>query len=285
MKKNTVIKGYKKEICDEDITLGGDPEFELVTDDGRGHNLEEYVTHRGRSATVYTHADNADIFSYESRSPRRIGTDCENIELRPLQHHRPEVFAANYAKLVKRIHRKGMKLSVKGDTNPIGGHIHIGLDKDTRALLNKMYDYVVPRTKSDVDQYRILMDTLPRLVHLLDLLFAQKICSLNGIHRGRGRHYGKLGDFHTHKHGIEYRVPPATIYQNRTVLTLVLKMVKGAVKAWYENDTIEVPKVITNKWMVEHLHMTKEDCEALTNEIHKLQRKMKKAGKPLIVEV
>ncbi|MBT9164381.1 MAG: hypothetical protein DDT23_00376 [candidate division WS2 bacterium] len=96
-----------KELISKKITLGADPEFELLRD-GWIVPAEEYFS------------------SLQSR----IGCDGSGhqLELRPSASSSSEELVKKVASLISEVYSEGFTLSTEGDEFPLGGHLHFGVE-------------------------------------------------------------------------------------------------------------------------------------------------------------
>jgi hypothetical protein len=182
------------EFGDPPITLGGDPEFEVVKD--------------GRIVS----ADTVPIFKQDfgpaTKSP--IGLDGAPFiaELRPDPAYSEEEYVENFWSLVKRVQKAGVLLSVKGDRVPLGGHIHVG--------------------SPDRGVVRVLWREAKRFIQVLDDFIGRVLLPTSGRARGE---YARLGAYETKDYGWEYRTPPSSFYADPEMVRIVFKLTKGLVKA------------------------------------------------------
>jgi hypothetical protein len=93
------------EASEYEITLGGDPEFEVVVD--------------GEVVPAY-------LFPIFGGLNAPIGTDGSVAEIRPYPTVSPERYVKDFLSLAEKVGKEGILLSVKGDVLPLGGHIHVG---------------------------------------------------------------------------------------------------------------------------------------------------------------
>ena len=102
------------------LTLGGDPEFEVLDQSGELVRASDY-------------------FSFEGS----IGTDGagSQLELRPRPSTTPEGFVENVRPLVAKVANMGFILSTIGDHHPLGGHIHFGCS-DPEVLIENVEDFL-----------------------------------------------------------------------------------------------------------------------------------------------
>jgi len=172
------------------ITLGGDPEFEVYMDG-------ELVP-----------ANRLSIFNNGGLSGA-IGTDgaSSTAELRPSPASSPGEYLENFTALVRRVCRRGILLSVKGDTYALGGHIHVGSSNQ----------YVV----------KLLKDEVRKFIEVLDDFVGRVLLPTSGRARGG---YARLGAYEFKRYGWEYRTPPASFYADPKMVRITYKLVKGLVE-------------------------------------------------------
>jgi hypothetical protein len=170
------------------ITLGGDPEFELVDSLGKVKN-----------------ASVADEFN-ENTPYGVVGIDGSGyqIELRPNPGD-PDEVVTNIHKLLEKfnsLHSGIFSLAPSSELYPCGGHIHIG---------------VTPLPNED---YYTTLTTV------LDDFIGRPTSKLNGRAREDGNElgYGKIGDWRRQNYGMEYRTPPNAIWKNPELARIVLKL-------------------------------------------------------------
>jgi hypothetical protein len=172
------------------LTLGGDPEFEVIFDG-------EVVP--ARSLSIFYDGDIYDP----------IGTDGARsiAELRPDSAYSPEEYVENFLALVERVRKEGVLLSVQGDTYPLGGHIHVGSSNF----------YVV----------QVLQDEVECFVQVLDDFVGRVLLPTSGRARGG---YARLGAYEFKNYGWEYRTPPASFYADLEMVRITYKLVKNLVE-------------------------------------------------------
>jgi hypothetical protein len=172
------------------ITLGGDPEFEVYVDG-------ELVP-----------ANSLSIFS-KGGLYGSVGTDGASYtaELRPSPACSPGEYLENFTALVRRVCRRGILLSVKGDTYALGGHIHVGSSNQ----------YVV----------RLLKDEVEKFIEVLDDFVGRVLLPTSGRARGG---YARLGAYELKRYGWEYRTPPSSYYADPKMVRIVYKLTKGLVE-------------------------------------------------------
>jgi len=170
------------------VLLGGDPEFETYVD---GIIFPAYFF---------------PIFGGLSNS---IGTDGNSAiaELRPAPTCSPEKYVENFMALAEKVGQKGILLSVKGDTYPLGGHIHVG----------SYNEYVV----------EVLKDKVEEFISVLDDFVGRVLLPTSGMARGK---YATLGAYKLKDYGWEYRTPPSSFYADPKMLRITFKLVKGLVE-------------------------------------------------------
>jgi hypothetical protein len=181
------------EFVDPPITLGGDPEFEVVKD--------------GRIVP----ADTVPIFKEGLRpsTEAQIGLDGAPFiaELRPDYAYSEEEYVENFWALVKRVQKANVLLSVKGDRVPLGGHIHVG--------------------SPDRDVVRDLRYEDKKFIQVLDDFIGRVLLPTSGKARGE---YKRLGAYRTKDYGWEYRTPPSSFYADPEMVRIVYKLTKNLVR-------------------------------------------------------
>ena len=106
------------------VTLGCDPEFELIKD----------------GSIVSAHS----YISLERLAEGVIGKDGEGrqVELRPLPSEKEEEVVERVGQLMKYLYSIGFELSVSGNSYPLGGHIHIGGVPHHPAFIKLLDDFL-----------------------------------------------------------------------------------------------------------------------------------------------
>jgi len=174
--------------------FGADPEFELV--DRRDRCIV--------SASV--------VISGGTSVNDKIGVDGSGsqVELRPEPSENINKFLSNVKSVLKEfVHSYPYySLSVKGDSYPLGGHIHVSISPDTQVL------------------------------KLLDNWVGGRVIDLSGGARGS---YKRLSAYETKSWGFEYRTPPAAIFLSPDVLKAVLVIMKGVLKAYFNGGVALYP--------------------------------------------
>jgi len=175
---------------EEFLTLGGDPEFEVICDG-------EVVPARDLS-----------IFS-DGGLDYPIGTDgaSHTAELRPEAAYSPEEYVENFLALVERVKEEGVLLSVQGNTYALGGHIHIG--SPNRLVV------------------QVLRDEVENFVQVLDDFVGRVLLPTSGGARGD---YARLGEYELKIYGWEYKTPPSSFYADPEMVRITYKLVKGLVE-------------------------------------------------------
>ncbi len=172
------------------LTLGGDPEFEVILDG-------EVVP--ANSLSIFREGGVCDP----------IGTDgaSHTAELRPDPAYSEEEYVENFLALLEEVKEEGVFLSVQGDTYALGGHIHVGSPDDK----------IVQVLEAEVD----------RFVQVLDDFVGSVLLDTSGSARGS---YARLGAYEIKSYGWEYRTPPASIYADIEMVRITFKLTKGLVE-------------------------------------------------------
>jgi hypothetical protein len=178
------------ELGEISITLGGDPEFEVICD---GEVVPANSLFIFRDGDVY----------------EPIGTDgaSHTAELRPDAAYSPEEYVENFLALLEEVKEAEVLLSVQGDTYALGGHIHIGSSNDLVV--------------------QVLQDEVKNFVQVLDDFVGRVLLPTSGRARGS---YARLGEYETKDYGWEYRTPPASFYADPEMIRIVYKLTKGLVE-------------------------------------------------------
>jgi hypothetical protein len=201
------------------VLLGGDPEFEVYAD---GILLPAYFF---------------PIFEGLNSS---IGTDGNSAiaELRPAPTYRPEKYVENFTALAEKLAEQGILLSVKGDTYPLGGHIHVGSHNE----------YVV----------EVLRDKVEEFIFVLDDFVGRVLLPTSGVARGE---YAVLGAYELKDYGWEYRTPPSSIYADPEMVRITYKLVKGLVETLLRKGKLSYRTLEDGRAKEEEYHrfLTKEE--------------------------
>jgi len=174
----------KRNKTDTGITLGCDPEFELY--DSSGAFMDK------------RHTEN------DGRLQRKIGGDGhgDTLELRPEPSEDPADIVADLVDLFNSLSH--LRVSVKGDKEALGGHIHFG----------------APHGKA-------LKPTKP-LLDLFDLFIGNHFKETSGSAR---TDYGRKGDNRIQPWGFEYRTPPASVFATKEIAYITMKLAKNLLEA------------------------------------------------------
>jgi hypothetical protein len=172
------------------LTLGGDPEFEAYVD-GRIVPAVEVPLFR------------------EGGLRGEIGLDEyeEIAELRPAYAYSEEGYVSNFLTLAERVREAGVLLSVKGDTFPLGGHIHIGSP-------NKRVAELLRREES-------------AFVKALDDFVGRVLRPTSGKAR---KGWGVLGASCWEEYGLQYCTPPSSYYADPEMIRITYKLVRNLVE-------------------------------------------------------
>jgi len=205
------------------LTLGGDPEFEVICDG-------EVVP-----------ADSLLIFR-DGGTYDPIGTDGASYtaELRPNPAYSPEEYVENFLGLLEEVKSADVLLSVQGDRYALGGHIHIGSPDD----------YIV----------QVLQDEVERFVQVLDDFVGRVLLPTSGKARGE---YKRLGAYEIKDYGWEYRTPPSSFYADLEMLRLTYKLTKGLVEELLRKGEISYETLEDGRAKPEEYlrFLTKEEAE------------------------
>ena len=207
-------KRVEKEKQVFDITIGGDPEFEVSDNDD-----------------MIIRANDECEFAIRKEFGN-IGVDGsgDQVEIRPSPGS-PETVVENVRKLLKEFnvaYGENFKLAASSDEYPCGGHIHIGVSP-------------LP----DKDYYG-------KLSRILDEFIGKNTSKLNGPARESGNEngYGRIGDYRSKPHGMEYRTPPSAIWKNPAITKVVLKLVYNLATNLINNLGLEFPTPVEKETLV-----------------------------------
>ena len=169
------------------ITMGCDPEFELVEDG--------YVRHASKRLGS----------DFDLRHPEfgQFGLDGagDQVEIRPEPGEAVDVIK-NIRGLLGLFEAHSMgeyTAAASSDQYPCGGHIHIG---------------VRPRPSYEF---------FHSLTGVLDDFIGRPTKGLNGVCRGKGE-YGTIHDWREQSHGMEYRTPPGAIFRSPELGRITLQL-------------------------------------------------------------
>jgi len=110
-----------------EVTLGGDPEFELF----KNGRLEHAKDH----------------FNSLRDSVGRDGSGSQ-VELRPEPATEPEGVLRNFRELLRTLYDEGYDISAQGDVYPLGGHIHFGVPEFHYEFLEVLDDFIGTPTQN-----------------------------------------------------------------------------------------------------------------------------------------
>jgi hypothetical protein len=178
------------ELGEISITLGGDPEFEVYKDG-------ELVS--ASSLSIFRNGGLSGAVGVD-------GASC-TAELRPSPACSPGEYLENFTALVRKVSRRGILLSVKGDTYALGGHIHVG--------------------SSNQQVVKLLKDKVSKFIEVLDDFVGRFLLPTSGRARGG---YARLGEYEFKSYGWEYRTPPSSYYADPKMVRIVYKLVRGLVE-------------------------------------------------------
>lgn len=271
------------------ITIGCDPEFELMVNDTIVNVRRELYNDAWNpsktgidvdpwKSNVAPHIKGVVMNSLNSG----IGVDGagSQIEMRPPAAETPQQLVENIRVLMKRVndlgagltnHNVTVGLSTRGDTFPLGGHVHVGLKRTWKQHKGQPGD---PEYLNTVSAYERLMwgKTHPMLTHypvslesmleslgfansssdspidnkdrtvlvsLYDAYLGKHCTALHGEARGG---YAVMGAYRTKKYGLEYRTLPAAVFNNPRIALIVCTIVKQLTEKYYGGDTISIPE-------------------------------------------
>jgi hypothetical protein len=223
-------KGSKKEKHIFTITIGGDPEFELVDNSGK-----------------VLRAASTDNFSIRKEFGN-VGVDGsgDQVELRPSPGS-PKTVVENVRKLLAEFntfHGEDFKLAASSSKFPCGGHIHIGID----PLPNTTY--------------------YGKLSKILDEFIGRNTLKLNGPAREPGNEYGygRISDFRKKPYGMEYRTPPSTVWKNPELAEITLKLTYNLAISLANNLSLEFPTPVEKEILLSHGGLSEEEATIFLQE-------------------
>lgn len=242
------VNGFRSEgrgISRKRITVGTDPEFELVALNTGAVVNASNVVRTGTGATV------------------EIGVDGAGgpVELRPRASANPITVVSRMKKLFQRFTRRypNYELSYAGDRYAIGGHIHVG-----------------------IDNHRMSADLRRAHCVIADDFFGRPLSSLNGSARG---YYGQPGDHREQPWGTEYRVLAAGVFGDPELARIVMKGIKNIMANLLSKNSItyQTPPTVSNYRQVANLGVNeiqylKEKVEAMGREERREKRAISKWG-------
>lgn len=184
------LKSYKKvpksKRANFAISIGGDPEFELVNLDGkvlRARNTEGINLISIHGGVGVDGSGNQVELRPSPGNPEKVVDSIKNLL---------ELFGDNFS--------EDYRLAASSSTYPCGGHIHIGIEP-------------LP----DPEYYS-------KLSLVLDDFIGIPTAELNGPIRKSDSEYGNTTDWRVQPYGMEYRTPPATVWKNPELTKIVLKL-------------------------------------------------------------
>jgi hypothetical protein len=197
LKSEKVLKQKRK----VNLTLGADPEFEILKND-QVVRADRYFSDKNGN------------FSCDANC--KIGIDGEGgpIELRPkpVSIESVDSFIEEMEGLFQEINelteKENVTLSTIGETMAIGGHLHVGVNND-------QYE---PSTK---------------LVKLLDYFIGVPFWDVQGKARGS---YKALSSFRSQPWGFEYRTTPATLFSNARITKIAIKILSNVVQKYFDEE-------------------------------------------------
>jgi hypothetical protein len=201
-KLNADKKVKSKKIEFSQVTIGADPEFELI-DPTRGNEV------------LYAEDHISDCWSSDDEDDdgSDLGVDGagDQVELRPAAGD-PRKVVKNIKKLFKKFSElySQYDLSDQGDYYPLGGHIHVGIGTSWRPDSG--------------------------LIQILDDFVGRAVIELSGEAR---ESYKKLGQVRTQPHGFEYRTAPSAIFQNPAITYITLRLVQNLCEKYFQEHTLE----------------------------------------------
>jgi len=190
VKRGHIEKGkhikMKTEKPEWSITLGSDPEYEVIM-------YGRIVNARDVKSSCFEHGVDA-----------RIGTDGHGaqVEFRPGISPDENDATEKMKGLFEEV--ENISLGAKGDTFPLGGHLHIGIVDSGGKFQLKNEAYL-------------------KLVELLDHYIGHASSAANGTMRGG---YRGLSLHRLQTYGLEYRTPPAAIASTPTIYRTAMKICK-----------------------------------------------------------
>jgi hypothetical protein len=224
------------------ITVGCDPEFELVNSRGV-LSVSSSLTEDedlGRS-------DNKEVCFIHSKAGQ-VGVDGsgDQIEIRPTPSEKAKDIVNNIKGLLEKFAEEfaEFRLAPSSERFPCGGHIHIGVQPEPSSRL-----------------YSAISDAL-------DDFIGAPTKNLNGDRRASAG-YGSLGDYRKQPHGMEYRTPSAAIFRNPRFAEVVLELAGNIAKKLVTGTeiTYDVPISVEELVRIGGLSKKKaklflEECEA-----------------------
>lgn len=262
------------------ITIGCDPEFELTLN-------QTIVRVRGDlyNQTWEPSVPGIDSISWKSRIAPHIKRTISNtlnssigadgagsqVEMRPSPAETPEQLVENVRVLMAEVNDLGTRLanynvtlglSSEGDKFPLGGHIHIGLERTrvsygsnnhhSRTSMWKETHPTLIHRPITLENILSALGYTDRssgspispsdksvLVGLFDAYLGKHCAALNGTARGS---YATVGACRDKQYGLEYRTLPAAVFNNPRIAFIVCSVVKQLTERYYGGVLIKVPE-------------------------------------------
>jgi len=220
-------KKKSKKIKLPKISLGADPEFEVLSRTGYVISMRE---HGSPYSGIVTEVDTSicedcgDCDGEDFEQCRRdrseaaryapVGVDDAGhmVEFRPKPASTPTEIVRNIKELFEGVDASAV-FSARGDVYPLGGHIHVGFDVN------------------------MPVHPTSNLLRLLDHFIGNPTRKMSGDARG---HYNNLSAFETKPYGFEYRTPPAAIFAHPNMVYVTMKIVKQIVKRYLNCELFEL---------------------------------------------
>lgn len=179
LQKYVNLEKISKDISQNKITLGTDPEFEILN------------------------SENMNITPMEVKNCKKIGLDgCgRQLEIRPAFKYSPKDITNEISNIMKILN--GKKISVNEGTEPLGAHIHIGID---------------------TVWYNIDKENINQVLSNIYSCFIGSIFIETNNDLRRYHNYGNINDYRNQNHGIEYRSLPSYVFIDKKLTNLIFKI-------------------------------------------------------------
>jgi hypothetical protein len=233
-------KKVKPKMPKISVTLGADPEFELL--DQRGNIL----TFRDSTTCPYK---GIEVGSSATSRDKKIGLDgnrCQ-VEFRPDKANSPAELVKNMALLFREVDSNAV-FSAIGDSHPLGGHIHIGFGK------------------------RVSITS--QLVKLMDYFVGIPTMKMSGKARGG---YNHPGNFENKSYGFEYRTPPAAVFAHPKMLFVTAKIVQNLVTRYlngFEFSIADNRNETSKEELITQIGLTEQQAQYYMEFINDFRRTM-----------
>lgn len=229
-----------------EVSVGCDPEFEYLHCSMKGDRI------------IFA-GDIIDDDYYDSP----IGRDGSgySVEFRPVPSTNVKETVKHLKSLFAEFRnfensRRWIDLSVSGHTYPLGGHIHFGFK--TEGM--------------DIIAYEPYLEKY--LLPILDDFIGRQFLNLSGDARDDYKQYKA---YELKPWGFEYRTPPAIIFQNEYLCTIILKLARNLVVKYLRNN--EKPlnyKVTPSKEDYINIGgLKRKEVDFLFKEIDRLRKEVK----------